>query len=472
MKFSYKILFCTIMIMAAAFGFSGYYFVNYVFETSIEREVNQALDESSVLQFAFETAALNIPSKYEVLPDATAEQIGFYLENSGQGNGRLLRLSDEEKRVLYASDGFTETTDFLAQASEETRIYQVIQQGEYYYIQTGTKFYALGRVLYLETMRDVTEVFHERTKGFSVYRRVTVVVLLVSSFVMLFLSYWLTEPIRRLRDATKKMASGDYQFRAECSSEDEMGELTRDFNRMANVLEENIQNLKEEVQAREEFIAAFSHELKTPLTSMVGYADMLRSRKLEEEKQFLAANYIYTESRRLENMSFRLLDMIVAKREGAIRKKAEVSQFFEHIREMFGAETAMQFEISYEEGTVYADAELLTTVLVNLVDNAVKASEPGGVIEIKGAREGTGYRFLVKDYGVGIPEEECKKITEAFYMVDKSRSRSRNGAGLGLALCSTFLQQHQSRLEIESRLGEGSSFSFLLPDEEDVADEK
>ena len=82
MKFSWKILFCTMLIMAAACGASGYFFVNYVFQTSMERETRQALDESSILRFAFETAALNIPSKYDVLPDGTVEQIGVYLENS------------------------------------------------------------------------------------------------------------------------------------------------------------------------------------------------------------------------------------------------------------------------------------------------------------------------------------------------------------------------------------------------------
>ena len=80
MKFSWKILLCTMLIMAAACGASGYFFVNYVFQTSMERETRQALDESSILRFAFETAALNIPSKYDVLPDGTVEQIGVYLE--------------------------------------------------------------------------------------------------------------------------------------------------------------------------------------------------------------------------------------------------------------------------------------------------------------------------------------------------------------------------------------------------------
>ena len=91
MKFSWKILFCTMLIMAAACGASGYFFVNYVFQTSMERETRQALDESSILRFAFETAALNIPSKYDVLPDGTVEQIGVYLENSGQHGNRTVR---------------------------------------------------------------------------------------------------------------------------------------------------------------------------------------------------------------------------------------------------------------------------------------------------------------------------------------------------------------------------------------------
>mgnify|MGYP002167667347 CR=1 FL=1 len=88
-----------------------------------------------------------------------------------------------------------------------------------------------------------------------------------------------------------------------------------------------------------------------------------------------------------------------------------------------------------------------------------------------GSRRENGYYFQVRDEGIGIPAEECHKITEAFYMVDKSRSRAHNGAGLGLALCTAILELHHSRLEIESTLGEGSCMSFLIPDEEGKADE-
>jgi signal transduction histidine kinase len=122
----------------------------------------------------------------------------------------------------------------------------------------------------------------------------------------------------------------------------------------------------------------------------------------------------------------------------------------------------MEFIFQYEEAYVMADSSLIQTVLVNLLDNACKASEQGSRIETEGRLEQDGYRFTVRDYGIGIPDEEVSKITQAFYMVDKSRSRSRNGAGLGLSLCTEILALHGSSLEIKSRLGEGTEVGFLL----------
>lgn len=262
------------------------------------------------------------------------------------------------------------------------------------------------------------------------------------------------------------MTEGDYGYRAEQVSRDEMGQLTCDFNRMAQALEENIHKLEDEIRAREDFIAAFSHELKTPLTAIIGYADLLRSRKLDEEKHFLSANYIYTEGKRLEAMSLRLLDIIVTKRYEIDAQKINVEMLFEYLHDMYVDKEDIRFLCEYQTGCVKVETDLIKTVLLNLVDNACKASETGQTVEIYGTRQSEGYLFSVVDHGTGIPEEERQKITEAFYMVDKSRSRSKNGAGLGLALCTEILNLHGSGLQIESTVGEGSCFSFLLPYEE------
>ena len=163
-------------------------------------------------------------------------------------------------------------------------------------------------------------------------------------------------------------------------------------------------------------------------------------------------------------MSFRLLDIIVTKRETIEPQPVSAKSLFEYLKDMFSGNTEQKLRISFQKGTVYAETNLLKSVLLNLVDNACKASSQGGVVEVYGKRTEGAYAFQVKDYGIGIPEEELKKVTEAFYMVDKSRSRSRNGAGLGLALCVEILRLHDSELEIESRLGEGTCISFTIPD--------
>lgn len=449
--------------MALALGFSGFYFVNYVFETSLAREVGQASDESSILSFAFETAVLNVPTRYSVLPDSTVEEIASNLERGGRSTNRLIRIADEQKEILHTSDGFNANDRLLQQTQPDTKSYRIIETSDGYYVHTCSTINALGRVLYLETMKDISDVFTERAMGFSLYRKVTLVMLLIGTVIMHFIASLLTKPIRLLTRATRRMSEGDYAYRARQVSNDELGQLTCDFNDMANALEENIEKLEEENEAKEEFMGAFAHELKTPLTAIIGYADMLRSHKLDEEKSFLSANYIYTEGKRLETMSFRLLDIIVAKKDEAELCEVRTAEIFDYLREMFTDESRdMRFEFTYDEDTVRAEVNLIKTVLVNLIDNACKASEAGSTVKVRGIKLDTGYRFEVEDEGIGIPAEEQRKITKAFYMVDKSRSRSKNGAGLGLALCEEILKIHHSELTIQSEQGKGSCIGFIL----------
>ncbi len=347
MRFSLKLLLWTVIVLALALGISGFYFVNYVFETSINRETGQAMEESQILRFAFETAALNVPAKYDVLADHTIEEIGHSLENGGS---RRLRILDEQKQVLYKSTGFEGDDLLLSQTDETVNTWQVIHGGEHYYVQTCMRVDALNRVLYLETMRDVTEVFRERALGFLVYRRATGIMLVFGTFIMHGIASWLTRPIRLLTRATRRMAEGEYDYRAKKVSEDELGQLTLDFNRMANALEENIGKLEQEIQDREDFVAAFAHELKTPLTAIIGYADMLRSHRLDEEKSFLSANYIYTEGKRLEAMSFRLLEIMVTRHGEPEFQMVSADKLFQYLYSMYATNRTMRFRLRQGDG--------------------------------------------------------------------------------------------------------------------------
>ncbi len=468
MKFAWKLFLWTIAIVAATLAVGGYYIVSSMFQSSLTHETKQALDENGIIRFGFEISALNIPYKYEHLQDQDITRIAQTLDTGGEN--RYVRICDEDTIPLYVSDGFPADSIIITGADNNSSdndnsakevAYQIIPIDGRYYMQIATKLNIIDRSLYLETLADITSVFTEREAGFSVYRKVCIVVLICVGIIILLLSHWLTRPVRLLSIAAKRMAGGNYAARAKKISSDELGGLTQDFNEMATSLEKNMYQLQEAARAQEEFVGVFAHELKTPMTAIIGYADMMRSQKLEEEKLLLSADYIYQEGRRLEKLSFNLLDILVLKRTEKPSGTFDTETIFEYIRDTF-SKLDVKLRIQYEECQVYGEMSLIKTLLANLVDNAVKASEPMGLVEVTGTARDCKYAITIRDNGCGIPPEHLSRLTEAFYMVDKSRSHSRHGAGLGLTLCAEIARLHGTELTIESVVGTGTTVGFTL----------
>ena len=317
----------------------------------------------------------------------------------------------------------------------------------------------------METVRDISSLFSDRELHYQVYRWVVLLVVGVSAAVIFAFAYWLTTPIRALGRVATQLAQGDYTPRAKVSGDDEIGELAVSFNRMADAIARNVQELEAAARRQEDFTGSFVHELKTPLTSIIGYADMLRSRSLDEDRRFKAASYIFSEGKRLENLSLALMSLLVVGHTRAEVKNVNMSLL---CRQAGGsalpamAAQDLRLVVQAEEAVLPGDPALLQTLLQNLLDNARKASEPDTVVVLEGRRTPAGYRITVTDQGRGIPEEELDKITEAFYMVDKSRSRAQGGAGLGLALCKEIAALHQGELRFESQVGLGTKVTVEL----------
>jgi len=230
-------------------------------------------------------------------------------------------------------------------------------------------------------------------------------------------------------------------------------------------LERSIENLENVAARREEFIGSFAHELKTPLTAIIGYADMLRSKDMSPKTRFTAAGYIFSEGKRLEALSLKLMDIIVAGNQSFEPKKYDAGYFIRSVAAVTVpslSSEGMTLDMRWEPGEIMIEPDLFKTLMINLVDNARKASRKGSVIELYGKAEDGGYALYVRDHGRGIPKEELSRITEPFYMIDKSRSRAQNGAGLGLALGARIAELHGTKLEYESEPGKGTTVRILL----------
>ena len=200
------------------------------------------------------------------------------------------------------------------------------------------------------------------------------------------------------------------------------------------------------------------------MTSVIGYADMLYQKDLSREQVKSAAYYIWNEGMRLEALSLKLMDLFVLDKQDFKLEKMDVKELFRDISEGIYPvckKNGVIFHMGLENGKIYVDFDLLKTMILNMVDNAVKADCSDIWIVGKAGREG--YVIQIADNGKGIPKNELGRITEAFYMVDKSRSRKQHGAGIGMALVAKIAAIHHAKMKIESDGKSGTVLSFTFP---------
>lgn len=178
-----------------------------------------------------------------------------------------------------------------------------------------------------------------------------------------------------------------------------------------------------------------------------------------------AAGYIFSEGKRLERLSMALMDLLVTGHGAVEVRDVDMAQLCrdaaEAVRPALAAK-GVALEVHAQEGSLWGSESLLKTMLINLLDNARKASPSGKTVKLMGVPEEKGYCLIVEDQGRGIPEQDLQRITEAFYMVDKSRSRAEGGAGLGLALCKTIAAFHGGTLHFSSRKQQGTTVEVTL----------
>lgn len=417
--------------------------------------------EQSILDLTYQQSS----DKQRNLSASFSEMSNYYLEDSDT-------KPVEYSLVKYCFSRFADSTCVLMMGSETLYSNVAVDMSRYIIkgydaeqfeeeiggrqiLITGSNVNVRNERYAVYVVGDITGVYESITRMVWRFALIGGVGILLGFVLIGLLVRRSMQPLAVLKTAAGRIAAGGYGERATVLSKDEVGALANDFNRMAEAVENHIGELIETAERQRLFIGGVTHEFKTPLTTVILNADTLQNAYMDEEERQTALSYIERQCKWLERMTQKLLKLITLKQDIEL-KPFSVPQLFERVEESM-AETLRQRDTRLisecKLNTLSMDADLMQSVLINLVDNASKASAPGQAVTMRAYDD----VIEVSDNGIGIPESELARITEPFYVVDKSRSKKLGGNGLGLALVKEIVNAHGAALEIESSVGVGTT---------------
>ncbi|MDE3057863.1 MAG: HAMP domain-containing protein [Bacteroidota bacterium] len=338
-------------------------------------------------------------------------------------------------------------------------------------VRTAQRNNDVVNVVYLRESVPFSVVDHDVRVAQSGMLAIALCLIAVVAVVSFLISRHLTFPLVHMAKIAEEIRRGDISKRIVHSSNDEIGALASTLNAMLDTVQAEISQLKKLERVRSEFLANVSHELRTPIFAMQGMLETLLNGAVDDpnvNREFLRRTLHNTERlnvllgdlidiSRIESgemkMSFRYFDVLTMLANVVSEMQPFAEQKNIRLRADFSGSVAAE---------IYGDRERLRQVVENLVDNAVKYSEPNTTVTISYRDNEHEATIAVADEGIGIAREHLPRIFERFYRVDKDRSREAGGTGLGLAIVKHILEAHHSSIQVKSEVGKGSVFTFVL----------
>ena len=298
----------------------------------------------------------------------------------------------------------------------------------------------------------------------SSFKIATIYSLGIGVSLILVMASHIINPLRKITEATKKVATGNLKVKVDVDRKDEIGELAQNFNIMVDELN-SIEYL------RKDFISNISHELKTPIASIQGFAKLFSDDNLSKEEKEEYINIILEETQRLSNLSSNMLKLSKLEKQEIVTNKTEYrldNQIRKAIIMLDEKINSKKIKISLDssEVSIYEDEDLIMEIWINLINNAIKYSNEKGEIKIKVIEEENDVKVSIKDEGIGIPKDKQERIFEKFYQVENSRAGE--GSGLGLAIVKRIVDLIKGKIEVESKEKQGTKIIVSIPKETDV----
>lgn len=492
MKFRYKVLFTNLILLSLGLGLVGYLMIHKNFELAKQTQLKNAIVQNNLVQSSVEYELLqllnsvsdnsetsnnntdnNNAEKSSISASsivAQLPQIGSRVSSSVRSRDSFFYIYFDGEKV-YTDDksdaGISDT--LFKNLTTGNKNYVIKEESQKHYIYVTSQSVIDEKNLWIVSKCDASEAYTLLDEQINYFRLIIIVILIAESAAMYFISRYMTKPLEKLNHVSEEIAQGDYATRVNVKSHDEIGLLAQKFNIMAQAVSDHVDELNDMVHRREQFVADFTHEIKTPMTSIIGYADTMRSLELPREEQMMALGYIFSEGKRLESMSQKLFELIYLRRHDI--EKARV-----HMADLC-AEVVKVVEPAYENRHLTIETEIEDTVLTvnrellvtgKFVDNRACniPKDKTDICEAESAddRKCTrAYEISIIDHGIGMTKEQAERICDEFYMADKSRARKEGGAGIGMSLVAIILEHHNAVLSVESEPGCGTTMRILLP---------
>ena len=404
-----------------------------------------------------------------------SEVFQSYVSSIGRISDATILLAENDGRVVYSSTPTLNSLQIPAAAMGQARSseeYNTLSNlggvfREVHYVSATP--IQITNFLGQETTAGVVFVA-ANTSTFMELWRSLVVIFIFTAIVIMFVAFifssvtslYQTRPLKEMAAATRKFAHGEFDARVNTyGRRDEIGELANSFNAMAESL------AKSDAQ-RSEFIANVSHELKTPMTTIAGFADGILDGTIPPERQEDALRTISAETRRLSRLVRRMLDLSRMQALDTVTTQESFDICETMARVLISLETKIndkeldvEADLPEESLKVWGDPDAITQVGYNLLDNAIKFSRQGGHLKIGITPRGGKAYITVSNEGETIPSEELALIFDRFHKTDHSRSVDREGVGLGLYIVKTILNNHREDITVTSQDGL-TEFTFTL----------
>ncbi|WP_187296273.1 sensor histidine kinase [Tepidibacter mesophilus] len=390
-----------------------------------------------------------------------------YIKKETMKNDIQIEFLTKDNDVLFSNLGFAISSQREELKSltlyKKNYILRNIQDKDYIFVSSLIN--VNDKNFKFSYIKNIDYIYNDKNDGYNFLLKFEMYILIIFAIIIYFISRKITRPIYSIIKSTQDISSGNYDKRLDIKSLDELGVLSTNFNIMADKIEEKIRELQDINDEKQRFIDNLTHEIKTPLTSIIGYSNLLLTTKVDEEIKYESLRYINSEGKRLQDLSVKMMSFISLNGDNFNFKDESIMEIFEYIKNSFRIklnEKNINLVIRGEDRNLYIEKDLITVMITNLVDNAIKACNQHSNIYLNTYTKDKKIIIEIKDTGIGIPKEHIDKIIEPFYMVDKSRSRKNNGAGIGLSICKKIADIHNAYMEVESEIGKGSIIRVIF----------